>query len=214
MIVANHVSWLDVFALSAMRPAKFVCKSDVRDWPLIGWLVASNEALFLERGSRSAAAKLNRTILAALQAGDTVVVFPEGTSTDGSAILPFRGAMLQGAADAASNIVPVALRYVDANGSRCDAAAYCGDLSFWESMRSIASARNLTVELEVLPPIESQGLDRRELARLAHESITNHLARDSGRNETEMPSCLRAAPPSGNRPTDTPSPGQAAFLRA
>lgn len=213
MIVANHVSWLDVFALSAIRPAIFVCKSDVRDWPLIGWLVASNEALFLERGSRSAAARLNRTIVAALEAGDTVAVFPEGTSTDGSAILPFRGALLQGAADGASNVVPVALRYVDASGSRCNSAAYCGDISFWQSMCSIASARNLAVELDVLPPIESRGLDRRELARLAHESITNHLARDSGRSDTERPSCLRVAPPSGTRPTDTPSPGRAAFLR-
>lgn len=214
MVVANHVSWLDVFVLATLRPARFVCKSDVRDWPLIGWLVASNEALFLERGSRSAAAKLNRTIVAVLMAGDTVAVFPEGTSTDGSAVLPFHGAMLQGAADAASAVVPVALRYVDASGSRCRSVAYCGDISFWESMQSIAAARNLTVELDVLTPIASPSMDRRELARQAHESISNRLARASGRSEPEEPSGLRAVPLSGTRPTDTPNPGRAAFLRA
>ncbi len=213
MVVANHVSWLDVFVLATLRPARFVCKSEVREWPLIGWLVASNEALFLERGSRSAAAKLNRTIVAALVAGDTVAVFPEGTSTDGSAVLPFRGAMLQGAADAAKSVVPVALRYVDANGSPCRSAAYFGNMSFWESMRSIASARNLNVELDVLTPIGSQGMDRRNLARQAHASITKHLTRAAGRSDTEEPSGLRVAPPSDTRPTDTPSRGQAAFLR-
>lgn len=213
MVVANHVSWLDAFVLATLRPARFVCKSDVREWPLIGWLLASNEALFLERGSRSAAAKLNRTIVAALVAGDTVAVFPEGTSTDGSSVLPFRAAMLQGAADAASEIVPVALRYFDASGSRCESVAYCGDISFWESMKSIASARNLAADLEVLTPIASQGLGRRELARQAHESISLRLARASGRNEPEKPSGLRAAPLSGTRPTDTPSQGRAAFLR-
>lgn len=213
MIVANHVSWLDVFALAAVHPARFVCKSDVRNWPLIGWLVASNEALFLERGSRSAAARLNRTILAALESGDSVAVFPEGTSSDGSLVLPFRGAMLQGAADAGKDVVPVALRYVDVSGSRSVSAAYFGDISFWQSMCRIAAARELIVELDVLPLIRTHGLDRRELARRAHESITSHLARDSRRNEAEKPSGLQAVPPSGNRPTGTPNPGQAAFLR-
>lgn len=213
LVVANHVSWLDVFAIGAQRPLRFVCKSDVREWPLIGWLVARNEAIFIERGSRSAATRANRAIVAALEAGESVVVFPEGTSSDGACVLPFHAATFQSAVDAGCAVIPTALRYVDASGARSAAAAYCGDIGFAQSLRAIAAADGLAVELEALAPLDAGVSDRRRLARQAHEAITSRLARRSGDTSTEMPSCLRAAPPSGSRPTGSPNPARAAFLR-
>lgn len=214
LVVANHISWLDVFALSAWRPMRFVCKSDVRQWPLIGWLVWRNEAIFVERGSRTAIAQTNRAIVASLKAGDGVAVFPEGTSTDGTRVLPFHAATFQGAIDVRGEIRPLALRYMDAKGAHSTAAAYCDDIGFMASLSAIADSERLVVEIAALAPLQSEGLHRRELAMRAHASITTRLARGSADTSTGRPSCLRAAPPSGTRPTDTPNRAPAIFLRA
>lgn len=214
LVVANHISWLDVFALSAWRPMRFVCKSDVRQWPFIGWLVWRNEAIFVERGARTAIAQTNRAIVAALQAGNSVAVFPEGTSTDGTRVLPFHAATFQNAIDLRCEIRPLALRYLDAHGARSTAAAYCNDISFMASLRTIANGERLAVEIVALEPQQSDGLHRRELATRTHAAITTRLERGSADTATERSSCLRAAPPSGSRPIDNPNRAPAIFLRA
>lgn len=214
LVVANHISWLDVFALAAWRPLRFVCKSDVRHWPFIGWLVWRNEAIFVERGSRSAIARTNLSIVAALQAGDSVAVFPEGTSTTGESVLPFHPATFQNAIDLCAEVRPVALRYVDANGAHSSTASYCDDISFMTSLRSIANGSSLTVEVVALAPLQPNGLHRRDLAMRTHAAITSRLARGSAGTSTGRPSCLRAAPPSGSPPTGNPNRAPAIFLRA
>ena len=214
LVVANHISWLDVFALLAAFDARFVCKAEVRRWPVIGFLVARNEALFVERESRTAIAKANREIVAALRAGEVVVVFPEGTSSDGSRVLPFHAATFQSAIDAGTPVAPIAVRHVDASGGRSTAAAYCNDIGFVESMFAILGSRGLAVELAALPRLDSCGSGRRELASGARALITRHLAPGPADISTGRPACLRAALPSGSRPRDNPSPAPAAFLRA
>jgi len=214
LVVANHISWLDVFALAAWRPMRFVCKSDVRHWPFIGWLVWRNEAIFVERGSRSAIAQTNLAITAALHAGDSVAVFPEGTSTAGESVLPFHPATFQSAIEHCAEVQPVALRYVAGNGVYSRAASYCNDIGFMASLRSIANEDRLAVEMVALAPLQPNGLHRRDLAMQAHAAITNRLARGSAGTSTGRPSCLRAAPPSGSPPTDSPNRAPAIFLRA
>lgn len=95
LVVANHVSWLDVFAINALAATTFVCKTEVRRWPAIAWMVARNDTLFLERGRFCAAASLSTRLRSALDAGRTVVVFPEGTSSDGRQVLPFHAVLLR-----------------------------------------------------------------------------------------------------------------------
>lgn len=163
LVVANHISWLDVFVINALHPVAFVAKDDVLDWPLIGWLAARNDTAFLARGSRRAAHAVGQRVTGMLAAGVPVAVFPEGTTTEGDGVLPFRGALLQGAVDAGSAIQPLALRYV-ADGRRSLAAAYCGDTSLATSLWRIAAASRLTVVCARLDPLDARAGDRRELA--------------------------------------------------
>ncbi|MFZ5511360.1 MAG: lysophospholipid acyltransferase family protein, partial [Pseudomonadota bacterium] len=177
LVVANHVSWLDIFALNAVLPLGFVCKEDVRGWPLIGWLCARTETVFIERGSCAAARRTAETIAARLHENHVVGVFPEGTTGDGGSLLPFRPALLQAAADARAAVQPFALRYLDREGRRTDVANYCGDTSLWQSLCAIARVSGVEVALDVLPSIKSCGRTRRELAAQAEEAIGLSLAR-------------------------------------
>jgi 1-acyl-sn-glycerol-3-phosphate acyltransferase len=123
LVVANHVSWLDIYALNATHAMAFVAKSDVRAWPLVGWLAARTDTVFLRRGLRADARDANARIAALLLAGQDVAVFPEGTTTDGSTLLDFHAALLQPAIAAGRPIQPVAITYHDRHGRRNCAAA-------------------------------------------------------------------------------------------
>jgi len=95
MVVANHVSWLDIFVVNAALPSAFVSKEEVRHWPVMGWLAGINDTIFLKRGSRGHARLINAEIAAVLAQGKHVAVFPEGTTTDGTHVLHFHAALLQ-----------------------------------------------------------------------------------------------------------------------
>jgi 1-acyl-sn-glycerol-3-phosphate acyltransferase len=177
LLVANHVSWLDIFVINAVAPAAFVCKAEVRGWPGIGWLCARTETLFMPRGSRSAAKQAGEIVAARLRAGWRVAVFPEGTTTDGGSLLPFRPALLQGAIDAGCVVQPLALRYVDGDGRTSTLPAYCGDTALLTSLRRIAAAPRLEACLEVLPALDGRGAERRALAASAETSIRDALNR-------------------------------------
>ncbi|MGB0129889.1 MAG: lysophospholipid acyltransferase family protein [Rhodocyclaceae bacterium] len=175
LIVANHTSWVDIFAINAIAPAAFVCKDDVRGWPLIGWLCANTDSIFIRRGDRRAARDVAKEVQLALLGGRTVAVFPEGTTTEGDTVLPFRGALLQPAIDSGYPLQPVALRYRGADGEPTSRVAYCGELSFIESLWRICSTRGLTVELAALPLLETTGAQRGALAHTCRARITSRL---------------------------------------
>lgn len=176
LIVANHTSWVDIFAINAVAPAAFVCKDDVRNWPLIGWLCANTDSIFIRRGDRRAARDTAREVRTALLSGRTVAVFPEGTTTEGEAVLPFHAALLQPAIDAGRPVQPVALRYRGAGGEPTSRVAYCGELSFIESLWRICSTRGLSVELAALPLLEAAGTPRGALAQACRNRISSRLA--------------------------------------
>lgn len=171
LVVANHVSWLDIFVICAVRPGVFVAKADVRAWPLVGWVCERSGALFMARGSSRAAHGARARIAAALADGATVVVFPEGTTTDGRGVLPFHSALLQGALDVAAATRPLALRYVDARGCRSGVPAYCGETRLLASLWRIACAPTLSVDVTVLPQLRGGSADRHMLAAVARGMI-------------------------------------------
>jgi len=174
-VVANHVSWLDIFALHAIGPVRFIVKSAIGDCPMIGRLVRGVGTLFVERARRRDTHRVNREVADALAAGDIVAVFPEGTVTDGSKVLPFKGSLLQPIIDAGGRIQPVAIAYRDGAGERSCAAPY-HDVHFLGSLWRIAGARSLVAELVAMPPLETSGRHRRELAREAEIAIRAALA--------------------------------------
>jgi 1-acyl-sn-glycerol-3-phosphate acyltransferase len=168
LIVANHVSWLDVIAILATRPASFVCKSEVAAWPAIGWLLKRAGTIFIRRGSFRDVWRVNIALRERFDARQSVAAFPEGTTTYGDQVLEFRPALFQPALERALAVRPVAISYSSA------AAAYVGDSSFAASLYSICSARGLEVRLTLLPPL-APSLSRREAARAARLAIAEAL---------------------------------------
>ena len=175
MFVANHVSWLDIFALNSVMPVLFVAKSEVRNWPLIGWLSAQTGTLFIERGRRSDTARVSGLVADALRAGDVVAVFPEGTTTDGSTVLRFHSSLLQPALVVKAGVQPVALRFERSDGSLCVEAAYDGDKSLWHTLLQIVAQREIRAQLHFLPLLPADASPRRVLADAAQAAIVSRL---------------------------------------
>ena len=176
MLVSNHVSWLDIFALNSAIPMRFVAKSEIRRWPLIGWLSAKTGTLFIERGRRSDTARVNRLIAEAMLEGDVVAVFPEGTTSDGTQILRFHSTLLQPALIADAVVQPVALRFTHGDGSLCTEAAFDGDKTLWQSLLQISALRKIAVQLHFLPLLSGDVPHRRALADAAHAAIASRLS--------------------------------------
>jgi 1-acyl-sn-glycerol-3-phosphate acyltransferase len=217
LLVSNHVSWLDIFAVYAVAPSLFVAKSEIRGWPLVGRLVAQVGTLFIERGSRRHARATNERVVAALASGRLVSVCPEGTTTDGRSVKHFHAALLQPAIDAGAAVLPVALRYRERDGGQpgeqTDAAAYVGEMSLVESMWRIAREPGLEVELRFAPAIDARDRHRRELAAMAREFIARELdlplAYPVRHTAPGTDAGLPDGSPSAHRPTRSPYPAPA-----
>lgn len=172
LLVANHVSWLDISAIHAVCPeARFVSKAEVHHWPVIGRLVAAGGTLFIEREKKRDAMRVMHQMAEALQAGDTIAVFPEGTTGDGRELLPFHANLLHAAITTATPVQPVALRYADAGAAISPAAAYIGDTTLLQSLWMIASADGLRVQVQVLLAEATAHADRRALAAHLRDQI-------------------------------------------
>ena len=175
LIVANHISWLDIYALNAARPMAFVAKDDVRSWPLVGWLARHSDTVFLRRGSRAPIRTVNAEVGELLGAGKDVALFPEGTTSDGTQLLAFHAALLQAAVTGGRPLQPVAIAYFDAAGRRSTAPAYAGETTLWQSLAAVLACRQLTVRLRATPPLAARGADRRQLAQAARAAIASRL---------------------------------------
>jgi 1-acyl-sn-glycerol-3-phosphate acyltransferase len=175
LIVANHVSWLDIVAINAVRPTRFVAKSEIRHWPLVGWLSVRAETLFIQRARRHHTHEINQVMAAAMQAGDAFAVFPEGFTTHGDVLLPFHASLLQPALACDAAIHPVAIRYSRADGSLCVEADYEGDKSLVESLLQLITQPRVDLHVQFLPPLACAGRHRRELADEAARRIANAL---------------------------------------
>lgn len=182
LLVSNHISFIDVYAINAIAPSSFVAKHEVRSWPLIGWLARHTDTLFLERGSRGAAQRAREQMVEHLLAGKRVTVFPEGTTTMGDAVLPFHSAMFQAAVDTAAIVTPIAITYADRNGKPSYAAAFVGEATLIECLWSIACAGGLLVNVALLPPYSAVEGDRRHLSGHAHRVISHHIGQPINRH--------------------------------
>jgi 1-acyl-sn-glycerol-3-phosphate acyltransferase len=197
MLVANHVSWLDIATIHACCPhARFVSKASVGRWPLIGRLTRVVNTLYIERERKRDAHRVVRELATALQAGDVVAVFPEGTTGGGEAILPFHANLLEAAIAADVPVHPVLLRYAEPGMTVSVAAQYIDDVTLVGSALKLARARGVQVQVHFLPPIDPRGLNRRELARQARERIAAALAQQiAAFGEAEGADAMDGAPP-------------------
>lgn len=205
LLVANHISWLDIFVVLALTPARFVAKADIRHWPVAGLLAAEAGTIFIERTRKSDTQRVNRVLENLLRAGDIIVVFPEGKTTDGAAVAPFHASLLAPAIATEAIVQPLAIRYERADGSRDDAPAFTDDQSLLHSAWRVASQPKTRVRLTLLSPIDTHGLDRRSVARLARDGIVAALMLGKA---PETPADLQAEPTTARVPTRSRYPEQ------
>jgi 1-acyl-sn-glycerol-3-phosphate acyltransferase len=177
LIIANHVSWLDIMAIHAVCPeARFVSKADVQGWPLLNRLVAAADTLYLQRESRRDALRVVHQMAEALKAGDTVAVFPEGTTGPGPELLPFHANLLQAAIATGTPVQPVVLRFADRHGPYSSAAQFIGETTLAQSLWRLACGEGLVVHLQVLLPQGTEHADRRALAGYLRSLMADRLA--------------------------------------
>ncbi len=172
-VVANHVSWLDIFVLNAVLPMRFIAKDEVRNWWLIGWLCQRSGTLFIKRATRQHLVELNQSVADLLQQQEIIGAFPEGTTSEGCQVSTFYPALFQGAVDAAAPILPVCLYYHDPQGKHSQLAAYTGEMSLIASIWRILRCHDLHVSLSFSSPLPPT--TRRTLATSAHSTISQQL---------------------------------------
>jgi 1-acyl-sn-glycerol-3-phosphate acyltransferase len=176
LLVANHISWLDIMAIDAVAPARFVAKNEVRHWPVFGWFATASGTLYIQRERPRDALRVVHQMAAALLAGETVAIFPEGTTADGHALLPFHANLLQGAIATATPVQPVALRYFDTEHAISPAVLFLGETTLLQGLWSVVCAQDLAVRVAVLPAIAVAHADRRRLAERLRGEIEAALA--------------------------------------
>lgn len=175
LVIANHISWLDIIAINSVVPSRFVSKIEVASWPLIGHIVTGAGTLFIVRERRRDAMRVLGLMSKAMREGRTVAVFPEGTTSEGHGVLHFHGNLLQAAIDAEVPIQPVVLRYSDPDHAVSPRAAYVGDTHLLQSLWWVASARGLHVHATIMSPQSTTHADRRALATLLQSQFEEVL---------------------------------------
>jgi 1-acyl-sn-glycerol-3-phosphate acyltransferase len=176
MVVANHVSWLDIFVINALYPCRFVAKAEIRGWPMIGWLAYKAGTVFIARGDRRDLRHIFKNLVDRLHTGERIGFFPEGTTSAQGHVLPFHPNLFEAAIDAQVPVQPFALSYLNRAGEYAEVVDFTGDTSFTSSMVAILSGPALTARVQCLAPIDTAGQHRRELAQAAHVSVATALA--------------------------------------
>ncbi len=175
MFVGNHISWMDIHSINSIIPLRFIAKIEVESWPVFGYLVSKSGTLFINRSIRKDATRIIDITTDSLLEGDNVCLFPEGTTTEGSHILPFKSSIVQAAINANANIWPVAIYYPMTNGKPNTQMAYAGETTMAESMSRILNLKHPIVQLHFLSPISCQGHSRQSATKAAFEAITAKL---------------------------------------
>ena len=172
LLVANHISWLDIFVLGGIFNIRFLSKSEIRSWPMFGWLSTSSGTLFIERGKGSE--QSNEMITDVLLQGDNVMIFPEATTSDGLSVKPFHPRLFKSAIAAQKPVIPVMISYLTNHRPNRD-IAWTLDRSFLQTLRYTLGSWRTEVQVHCFAPVNSEGLSRKELARRCHVQIRERL---------------------------------------
>ena len=172
LLVANHISWLDIVVMHAARHCRFVSKDDVKRWPIVGTLASGAGTLYVARDSRRDAMRVVHHMADCLAQGDVLAVFPEGTTGDGTRLLPFHANLLQAAIAADAPVQPVALHFSDAaTGAVSFAPCYIGEDTLMQSLWRTLCAENLLAVVHFGEPQQASGRDRRTWAADVRNTI-------------------------------------------
>ena len=178
MLVLNHVSWLDIFIVHAVRHAHFIAKAEIAHWPVAGYMTAQSGAVFIERGKRHAVRDANHRVATMLADGELVGMFPEGTTSDGNRLLPFHSNLIQPAIRAQAPVVVAGVRYRDRHGDPTPATLYTGDIGLMDSLLRIIRDGPVFAEFRVIDAIQTKGVTRHAVAQQARALIAAAFAFD------------------------------------
>lgn len=171
--LSNHISWTDIPLIGRLAPLSFLSKAEVRTWPVAGWLAHKAGTLFIRRGAGDGGL-LNQQLGRHLNGGRHLLIFPEGTTCDGTALRTFHGRLLSSAIEGGIDLQPVAIRYLR-NGQPCSVAPFIGDDDMLSHLLRLMDSEVAEVEIQLLEPIDSQAGNRNELARRAQAAIHTAL---------------------------------------
>jgi 1-acyl-sn-glycerol-3-phosphate acyltransferase len=179
LLIANHVSWIDIFVLCSRRATIFVAKREIRQWPVLGWLVALVGTIFIERGNRKAVTNVGIQMARRFEKSQLVGLFPEGTTSDGMDVLPFHAGLFEPALQSGVAIQPVALRY-RLRGQRSSFAAYVGDESLVANAWRVLGESGVSVDVVYLPPMRRSDSEagygsRHELSEKTRRAIREQV---------------------------------------
>ncbi len=166
LLVANHLGYLDIIALMATMPARFVAKVEVASWPVMGWLARTFGTLFIDRRRKRDVLRMHEIFEASLAKGDCIVFFPEGTSSAGSAVLPFKASLMEPMARLGQPVAYAVLRFATPPGAPPAATTVCwwGDMSFGDHLIGLLQLRYIDAWVD-FGPDTMQANDRKVLAR-------------------------------------------------
>ncbi len=185
LIVSNHVSFIDIVLINALVPSTFVSKDDVAGWPIIGSLAKHAGTIFIERGNRRAAQLTRALMTTQLRSGQRLAIFPEGTSTSGSHVLPFHAALFQAAVDTNTPVFCLAISYFNPAGLHCDRPAFTGDMSFFECLWRTLSSECIRAHIHHVQTLKAPHSNRQHLAHYSRFLIT-HSRDELARNQLWM----------------------------
>ncbi|MFN0318061.1 MAG: lysophospholipid acyltransferase family protein [Burkholderiales bacterium] len=185
IVLANHVSWLDIWLLHSVSAVCFVAKAEVRSWPLIGWMAHKSQTLFIQRERRRDTSRINQIVCSALHARETVAIFPEGTTSDGTCVRRFNASLLQPAVEMDAAVHVLAIRYIGSDGLANVEVAYADETTLWQSLQKILAHREVTAELIYLGELEVPGRTRREIAQDAEHRVRHAVTMGGNPPETK-----------------------------
>ena len=163
LLVSNHLGYLDIFVLASLAPIVFVAKREIKFWPVVGWLTQMGGTLFVDRERRVQVGLVNDEIQAALDRGALVVLFPEGGSSNGQTVLPFKSSLLEPAAQSTHPLTVSAIQYAIEDGDVVREVCYWGDHTFFPHLLNLLGKRVIRANVR-FAPVKRTGADRKQLA--------------------------------------------------
>lgn len=178
MYVSNHISWLDIPMLAGLTNPRFLSKQSVRNWPIIGWIAEKSGTIFISRGNSNNSGKNPSTVkqlTKTFESGNSVLIFPEGTTTEGHDVRRFHGRLFSSVIETETPVQPIAIKYFDKHGNLNTAVPFIGEQSFVDNLWSILNNKYTYAEVCFLDPITSNNKTRNELAHYCETTIRNKL---------------------------------------
>ena len=185
IVIANHVSWLDIPVVYATYAVSFVARIEIKNWPILGRLMKRVDTLFIDRSKKRDIINVNQVVSKQLSNGGTIGLFPEGKTSDGAQVLQFRAPLLENAITThGCQVIPLVIKYHDANGQRStNQVTYAGDVTLFQTIKNTLLIDKLHIKIHILPKVNANTFAKRnELSNFLYAQINSCYMADNNLN--------------------------------